>query len=157
MVLPMSILNLTECVGGIVLHENGKKLVIVSKVNGARSANGRLLKKWSLPKGGVEDGETKEEALMRELRQEAGITHAKIKEMVGSYRRRKVKPGGDYEIKTITLYRCRTRQKTLKPEEWKKHPDALWVTPRKALELLTFDEDREFLRAALRDIFHKKF
>lgn len=153
----MSILHLTECVGGLVVHDETRKVAIVSKVNGARDAEGKQIKKWSVPKGGLEVDESPQEALARELEEEAGITHFKIKSVIGTYRRGKVTSKGDYIMKRITLYYCKTKQKKLKPLEDEKHPDALWVSPTKMVELLTFAEDREFLRKALSDIFNKKF
>lgn len=49
--------------GGIVFRPDGKVLLI-------KDAYGR----WTLPKGHVEAGETREEAAVREIREETGIT-----------------------------------------------------------------------------------
>ena len=153
----MSILHLTECVGGIVIHEKTGKIAIVSKINGARHENGKPVKKWSLPKGGREADESQEEALARELEEEAGITRFKIQSVIGSFSRHKITPKEDFVLKRITLFHCTTKQNELRPVEKHKHPDALWIPPKKSIAILTFDEDREFLRRALSDIFEKEF
>lgn len=42
---------------------------------------------WVVPKGHVEDGETLEQAALREIKEEAGVTKAKIIKKLGQFRR----------------------------------------------------------------------
>ena len=55
--------------GGLVVQDraNGRWVLLIAR----RSAAGAL--QWTLPKGGLEDGETLEEAAVREVREETGI------------------------------------------------------------------------------------
>jgi 8-oxo-dGTP diphosphatase len=58
--------NVWLAVSGIVEHEN-KWLVVKKKYGGLKD-------KWSFPAGFVEDGETIDEAIIREVLEETGIT-----------------------------------------------------------------------------------
>ena len=55
--------------GGLVVHESAGR--VVGALIGRRDRRGRLL--WSLPKGHIEDGESTEEAAVREVAEETGI------------------------------------------------------------------------------------
>lgn len=55
--------------GGMVVDRSGSALRVA--LIGRRDRRGRLL--WSLPKGHVEDGETSEDAAVREVEEETGI------------------------------------------------------------------------------------
>lgn len=54
-------------VSGIMKNENGH--ILCTK----RSSNGRLPDKWEFPGGKIEPGESKQQTLVRELREELGI------------------------------------------------------------------------------------
>lgn len=57
------------CVG-IVLFNEEKKVFVGERLDNPGS--------WQMPQGGIDDGETVEEAAMRELREETGTDSAKI-------------------------------------------------------------------------------
>ena len=63
--------------GGLVLDRaaGGPRAALI----GRHDRNGRLL--WSLPKGHIEPGETIEQAAVREVREETGITAAVLGEL----------------------------------------------------------------------------
>jgi putative (di)nucleoside polyphosphate hydrolase len=62
------------CVGIVLLNKDG--LVFTGKrVVGKLPADAPL---WQLPQGGIDDGETPEQAAFRELEEETGVTEAKI-------------------------------------------------------------------------------
>jgi len=53
-------------VGGVVVNEVGEWLVVKKKYGGLKG-------KWSLPAGFVKEGETVDEAIVREVKEETGI------------------------------------------------------------------------------------
>lgn len=65
-------------VGGVVIREGSVLLV--------QRASEPLAGQWSLPGGGVELGETLEEAVVRELREETGLT-VRLLELVEAFER----------------------------------------------------------------------
>ncbi len=97
-----------RCVGGVV-HDGAGRLLLVRR--GRAPARGL----WSLPGGRVEPGESDAEALVRELREETGLT---------------VRPGVFLGTVTRTQYRildyrCVPEGGTLRPGD--DADDARWV------------------------------
>lgn len=125
----------TSSAGGIVLNSKNQVLVI--------NQRGRS---WSLPKGGIEDGETKLQAAKREIYEESGIKKLKlIKELV-SYKRYKMdKDNKDdkSELKTIFMFLFETNEEKLKPID-PRNPKARWVDKKDVANLLTHKKDKEF-------------
>jgi 8-oxo-dGTP pyrophosphatase MutT (NUDIX family) len=80
-----------------------------------RDAEGRLLLQekasgegWSLPAGAIEPGESPEQAVEREVREETGLVVA-AKEIIGVFGGRGfrcVYPNGDAVEYTVVLFRC---------------------------------------------------
>ncbi|PFA70423.1 NUDIX hydrolase [Bacillus sp. AFS015802] len=62
-------------VAGLVIDEKGKWLVVKKKYSGLKGM-------WSLPAGFVNSGETVDEAVIREVREETGL-HTTIKGIIG--------------------------------------------------------------------------
>lgn len=59
----------------VVLLQDNKVLIL------KRSAGGSNALKWGFPGGGIEDGETAEQAAIRECEEEIGITPTKLKKL----------------------------------------------------------------------------
>ena len=58
-------------VAAVILNQRGDKILMFHRVNGRR-------KGWQFPQGGVDAGETEEQALMRELKEEIGTNDVRI-------------------------------------------------------------------------------
>jgi ADP-ribose pyrophosphatase YjhB (NUDIX family) len=60
--------------GGLVIDHSGKKGLLIGRKDHKDASGQRIL--WSLPKGHIEEGETPEEAALREVAEETGIQSA---------------------------------------------------------------------------------
>lgn len=62
-------------VAGLVINAQGEWLVVKKKYGGLKG-------KWSLPAGFVDEGETADEAVIREVKEETGIT-CRVEQLLG--------------------------------------------------------------------------
>lgn len=141
----------------------GEKLTIIDQVSAGgvafRKIDGRIdiavilatpERRWQLPKGMIDDGETPEDAALREVREEAGIQSELIKEL------------GRTEY-WFTAERDGTRNRIHKYVHWfllkylngdvadhdHEVEEARWVEVNEALKLLVFKNEREMVEKAL--------
>jgi ADP-ribose pyrophosphatase YjhB (NUDIX family) len=103
------------CVGAIVRDEAGRLLLIQR----GHDPDAGL---WSLPGGRIEPGETDEEALVREMREETGLT-VRPGSLVGAVSR----PGPGGSVIDIRDYRATVTGGTLTAGD--DAADARWVAP----------------------------
>ena len=66
--------------GGLVIDTTGKLGLLIGRRDQKDSSGQRIL--WSLPKGHIEEGETPEQAALREVAEETGI-HSEIEKSLG--------------------------------------------------------------------------
>lgn len=122
-----------------VIERNGK--VLIAK----RGATDRLAHKWEFPGGKIEQGETPEECLQRELAEEFGVT-AEIKELICSNKH-------DYSHASIELLAYRICGMVGEPVP-KEHDEIRWVSLGELADFDFADADRpivETLSAEWRD------
>ena len=62
--------------GGLVIDFSGTKGLLIGRYDQKGANRERLL--WSLPKGHIEEGETPEEAAIREVAEETGILQSSL-------------------------------------------------------------------------------
>ncbi len=103
------------CVGAIITGPDGRILLIK---RGHEPEAGR----WSLPGGRVEPGESDEQAVVREVREETGLS-VRCGPLAGSVTR----PGRDGQTVDIRDYTVTVTGGELRPGD--DAADARWVTP----------------------------
>jgi 8-oxo-dGTP pyrophosphatase MutT (NUDIX family) len=105
--------------GGIVVRvENGQGLVALT-----REGDWPL---FVLPKGGVENGETLEQAARREIEEEAGLSELELVEYLGSRERLSYARN---RWMTVHYYLFRTTQAGGTPTDPKHHAGVSWFSP----------------------------
>jgi 8-oxo-dGTP diphosphatase len=114
--------------GGLVLRD-GPEIAVVHRPR---------YDDWSLPKGKLDKGEGFEEAALREVREETGLT-CRIERELGdtSYHDRKDRP------KLVRYYEMRVEDGDFEAND--EVDELRWLSPGKATELLSYDFDRELV------------
>lgn len=103
--------------------------------------------KWTFPKGHVEDGESQEQAAVREIQEETGLHNLKIIEYLGETEVKVHKPDAKPFRKLIKYYLVETAETEIKIPDTKELQDIKWYTQTEALQTLGYDNAK--------DIFHK--
>lgn len=114
-----------EAAGGVVYNQKNEVLLIFR------------LDSWDLPKGKIDDGETREEAAVREVQEETGLQTLELGDFLmtsyHTYKNRK----GKRVLKPTYWYRMRTNETNLIPQleeniekaEWRQLADFLAKKP----------------------------
>lgn len=110
--------------GGVVQNEQGKILFIYRK------------KKWDLPKGRIDNGETLEQGSKREVKEETGVKKLKVGDLAGiTYHI--FKRSNRYQLKeTFWFYMTTTFQGELVPETKEDITKAVWKGKKKTIKAL---------------------
>ena len=120
-----------EVVAALIVHEDERRFLLCQRP--AHKARGGL---WEFLGGKVEKGETRAQALVRECREEIGVTIETLEEIVAVTH--------EYPDLTVhlTLIRARIASGEMTLFE---HQDACWATKREADALDLCPADRELL------------
>lgn len=126
--------------GGIVFKGN-EVLLIKNK-----SIKDKKISFWGFPKGHIKKGETSKDAALRELKEETGI-EAEIVSKVGDSKYIFTQKG-EKIFKVVIIYLMKYKSGEGKPQI-AEIEEVLWVDPKKALDILTFKNDRNLLKETL--------
>ncbi len=131
---------------GLIVFDGEKFLILHRKLN---------WKGWEYPKGGIEEGETHEEAIKRELWEETGLERyeliGKISEFefIDKARNRK---GHTYNyllrVPSTAVVKI-NNEHVLDKEIVLEHDDFKWCLPKEAIKLLTHKDMKISLKKAL--------
>ena len=134
--------------GAIILREIEGELKI------ALAQHQRTDKTWVLPKGHVEEGESIEEAALREIHEETGLDNVQLIIQLGTVMRESIKRNGDLEQKTIHFflaYALENKQPYIPTDRL--FTEVGWFKPKQAIELLPYESDKAFLKEHLAPLF----
>jgi len=119
-----------KAAGGLVVRDDGRVAV----------AHRPRYDDWSFPKGKLDAGETWEQAALREVQEEIGL-HCRLGDEL---------PATEYRVprgrKVVRYWRMRPESGEFSPNE--EVDEVRWLSPDEALELLSYDHDRELARSA---------
>ncbi|MFD0382653.1 (deoxy)nucleoside triphosphate pyrophosphohydrolase [Streptomyces stramineus] len=105
-----------------------------------RSAPPELAGRWELPGGKVEPGESAEQALVRELREELGVEVRPLERI-----------GGEWPLRppyVLQVWTARLLSGEARPLQ--DHDELRWLTPERVDEVDWLDQDRPAVAAAAR-------
>ncbi|HEX7191814.1 MAG TPA: NUDIX hydrolase [Thermoanaerobaculia bacterium] len=111
------------------------------------ATRGRL--RWGLPKGAVSEGETSEQAALREVQEETGLEASIVKPLdtIEYYFR----AGGTLIRKRVDFYLMNYVAGTLIPQ-LSEVDDVQWVELSEAIERASFDSEKKLLEMALAEV-----
>ncbi|MFI6472196.1 MULTISPECIES: (deoxy)nucleoside triphosphate pyrophosphohydrolase [unclassified Streptomyces] len=126
-------MNETVVVAGAV-YDRGRLLAA------RRSAPPELAGRWELPGGKVEQGESPQQALVRELREELGIETEPLERIAGEW---PLKPG-------LVLHAWTARLLDGEPRPLQDHDELRWLAPEEADAVDWLPQDRPAVAEAMR-------
>ena len=131
--------------GAIIFRETKKGreyLLIQHPDNNEKGKPGH----WDFPKGHIEKGETTEEAVRREVKEETGIFRLvfvpRFKETIRYF----VKVGDQRRLKFVVFFLAKTRQEKIKIS-WE-HQGYAWLPYQEAYQRLTYPNAKHILTHA---------
>ena len=111
------------------------------------ATRGRL--RWGLPKGAVSEGETSEQAALREVKEETGLDATIVKPLdtIEYYFR----AGGTLIRKRVDFYLMNYVSGTMTPQ-LSEVDDVQWVELSEAIQRASFDSEKKLLEMALAEV-----
>ncbi len=147
-----------KSVGAVVFRREGNKILYLLIQHPGKDKNDKQGGHWDLPKGHIEKGESWEETLKREVKEETGISRLKIIPGFSTWikyfyrakgdeekRRRKSKTGVNV-FKIVTFYLAETKGKKVKLSY--EHINYAWLEYKQAVERITYKQTENVLERA---------
>lgn len=119
--------------GGVVVRKG--KVAVLRKFRGD----------WVLPKGRLENGETKEEAALREVSEEAGV-NAEIKRYIGYVKYWYTHIEGMKVQKTVYYYYMESNDAQLIPQREEGFIEAVYMPFDKAIHLIRHNAEKNMVK-----------
>ena len=126
--------------GGLVVDKTGTKGLLIGRLDPKDASHERLL--WSLPKGHIEEGETPEQAALREVAEETGI-ESSIERALGVIDFWFM-AGGKRIHKTVHHYLFRETGGTLAPQE-SEVDEVGWFPLSEIVERLAYPDEKKLI------------
>ena len=127
--------------GGVVLF--GNAVLLLRKFNGD----------WVLPKGKVEEEETKQDAAVREVSEESGVK-ADILKYLGEihYTFKENWDENKSVHKTVFWYLMKSKNMNTSPQKEEGFIDAKFIHVDRVVDLARYDDEKEIIKVALQEI-----
>ena len=126
--------------GGLVIDASGKLGLLIGRRDLKDASGKRIL--WSLPKGHIEEGETPEEAAMREVQEETGIISV-IEKSLGVIDFWFM-AGGKRIHKTVHHYLFREQGGVLAPQE-SEVDEVAWFPLAEIVDRLAYPDEKKLI------------
>ena len=126
--------------GGLVIDHSGKNGLLIGRIDHKDASGQRIL--WSLPKGHIEEGETPQQAALREVAEETGIESA-IERSLGVIDFWFM-AGGKRIHKTVHHYLFRETGGKLAPQE-SEVDEVGWFPLSEIVELLAYPDEKKLI------------
>jgi 8-oxo-dGTP pyrophosphatase MutT (NUDIX family) len=126
--------------GGLVIDHSGKNGLLIGRIDHKDASGQRIL--WSLPKGHIEEGETPEQAALREVAEETGI-ESSIERALGVIDFWFM-AGGKRIHKTVHHYLFRETGGNLAPQE-SEVDEVGWFPLTEIVERLAYPDEKKLI------------
>lgn len=130
--------------GGVIINNN--LILLLKKYNGD----------YVLPKGRIERGESIEEAALREVKEESGIT-GEIKKYLGKIDYSFINRMRNIRIdKTVHFFLMSTKDTHTKPQSMEGFKTAKFYEREEAISLMKYSQERGIIRKAIEEYDREK-
>lgn len=134
-------MNKVTSAGGIVISNNPNKQILLTIYT--------HIKGLGFPKGHVEKSETYEQAAIREVTEETGLTELKILKKLGVYTKVATERDGTPVLKDIHMYLMSSDKPDYHQEAEEQYD---WFDVEDAINQMAVAEDKEFLKSIVKEV-----